>query len=112
MKRIAILFSTAAMLLTLVLSASAKSKTENWTGWISDSGCGAKGMAASHKDCAVTCVHQKGAKWVFINSETQQVFPIQNQKAVNDSDVGMEVQLAGKLTKNQSIHVDSIQPAH
>ena len=93
------------------LSAAAKMKTQTWTGWISDSGCAAKGTTAEHKDCAIKCVKEKGAKWVFVNSETKAVFPIHNQNAVKESDLGQEVKVIGNLMKDKSIHVDSIQPA-
>jgi hypothetical protein len=105
--------AAAAAVLVLALSITAASKPESstWTGWISDSGCGAKGTSADHKDCALKCVREKGAKFVFVNSESKQVFNIHNQDAVKDSDVGMEVKVTGHLMKDKSIHVDSIAPA-
>ncbi len=103
------LVTLLACLLTVV--GAARPDTATWTGWISDSGCGAKGMSADHKDCALKCVHEKGAKFVFVNSETKQVFNIHNQDAVSDSNVGMEVQVTGHLMEDGSIHVDSIAAA-
>jgi len=93
------------------LAAMARPESSTWTGWISDSGCGAKGTSADHKDCALKCVHEKGAKFVFVNSESKQVFNIHNQDAVQDSNVGMEVQVTGHLMDDNSIHVESIAPA-
>jgi hypothetical protein len=101
----------AALLLAIGIAAAGKAKSESWTGWISDSGCGAKGMSADHKDCALKCVHEKGAKFVFVNSKSKQVIDIHNQDAVKDSDVGMEVKLTGTLMEDKSIHVESIAPA-
>lgn len=103
--------AVATLILALSVIAVAKPKSSTWTGWISDSGCGAKGMTADHKDCALKCVHEKGAKFVFVNSESKQVFDIHNQEAVKDSDLGMEVKLTGHVIKDKSIHVDSIAPA-
>jgi uncharacterized low-complexity protein len=101
----------AALILALSVIAAAQPKSSTWTGWLSDSGCGVKGMSADHKDCALKCVHEKGAKFVFVNSESKQVFNIHNQEAVKDSDLGMEVKVTGHLMKDKSIHVDSIASA-
>ncbi len=100
-----------ALVLVLGASATARPESQTWTGWIGDSGCAAKGMSADHKDCALKCVHDKGAKFVFVNSESKEVVAIQNQDAVKDSDVGMEVKVTGHSMKDKSFHVESIQPA-
>lgn len=102
---------SAAVFLALGGAAMGRPDTQTWTGWISDSGCAAKGTSAEHKDCALKCVHEKGAKFVFVNSESKQVFSIHNQDAVKDSDVGMEVKVTGHRMDDKSIHVDSIAPA-
>jgi hypothetical protein len=102
----------AMVLATLSLTAIAQDQTKTWTGWISDSSCAAKGMSAEHKDCAVKCVKEKGAKWVFVNSETKAVLNINNQDAVSpDSSLGTEVKVTGHLVSDGSIHVDSIASA-
>jgi hypothetical protein len=107
MKRVfAITGFAAAMLLAFSLTAFA----DTWSGWISDSGCAAKGAAAAHKDCAVKCVKDKGAKWVFVNAADKKVYAIHNQDAVSESNVGMEVKVTGSL-KDNAIHVDSIAAA-
>lgn len=112
MKKIYSAVALAALLLALVsIPASSRTKTMTWTGWISDSGCGAKGASAAHKSCALACVHQKGAKFVFVNSDDKFVYAIANQPEVKDSDVGQEVKLTGKMLKNKSIEVTSIAPA-
>lgn len=110
-KAISIVGVAAMLVLAFSVTAASKPKSSTWTGWISDSGCGAKGTSAQHKDCALKCVHEKGAKFVFVNSASKQVFNIHNQDAVKDSDLGMEVKVSGHLMKDKSIHVDSIAPA-
>lgn len=110
-KAFSIVGAAAMLVLAFSITAASKPKVSTWTGWISDSGCGAKGMSAEHKDCALKCVHEKGAKFVFVNSKSKQIFNIHNQDAVKDSDVGMEVKVSGHLMKDKSIHVDSIAPA-
>ena len=103
----------AMLLAPLSLSAAQdQPATQTWTGWISDSGCGAKGMSAGHRDCAIKCVQQKGAKWVFVNSESKAVLDIHNQDAVKpETDLGGQVKVTGHLMEDGSLHVDSIAPA-
>src|SRR5215471_3799861 len=100
-----------AVFISLVPASSAKA--DSWTGWISDSGCGAAVLEkkADHKACAVKCVKDKGAKYVFVNSATKEVVPIHNQDAVSDSNVGMEVKVTGDVMDDKSIHVEKIEAA-
>jgi len=100
----------AALLFSLGLASSANAKSHTWTGWVSDSSCGAKGMSADHKDCAVKCVKEKGASYVFVNAKTKKVYAIQNQDAVTEADLGQEVTLTGSVNKDGSIKADSISP--
>ena len=104
------LFSTLAITVVLLLAVGVFAKAESWTGWISDSGCGAKGASADHKACALKCV-KGGGKYVFVNSATKDVVPIHNQDAVTEANVGMEVKVTGSLTDDKSLHVDSIEAA-
>jgi len=109
------LFSTLALagatLVAVGFLGIGQARADSWVGWISDAGCGAKGASATHKQCALKCVTDKGAKYVFVNSATKQVFPIHNQDAVTEANVGMEVTVNGSLMDDKSIHVDSIAPA-
>ena len=107
MKRVLAITAFAA---TMVLASSLTSFGAELTGWISDSGCGAKGAAAGHKQCAVTCVKEKGAKWVLVTSADKKVYAIDNQDAVSEDNVGMEVKVTG-TKKGNSIHVDSVAAA-
>lgn len=101
-----------AVLALATISVSTHAKDKTWTGWISDSDCGAKGMSADHKACAEKCVKDKGASWVFVNGKTKQVIKIDNQDAVNaDNDLGMEVKVTGSMNADGSIHVSSIAMA-
>jgi D-alanyl-D-alanine carboxypeptidase len=85
---------------------------QTWTGWISDSSCGAKGANAQHRDCATKCIKEKGASWVFVNAKTKQVLNIHNQDAVNpDTALGQPVKVNGHLMDDGSLHVETITPA-
>src|SRR5271166_231922 len=53
-----------------------------WTGYISDSECGAKGANEKHSACAAKCVKEHGAKYVFVNDADKKVYAIDNQDKV------------------------------
>ena len=102
----------AVLLLALGLTAVGQDQSQSWTGWISDSGCGAKGANAGHKDCAIKCVKTQDQKWVFVSSEGSKVLSIENQEVVSqDKDLGQQVKVTGHVTKEGSLHVESISPA-
>ena len=114
MKKALSAFALFAMLLaTLSLAVQAKEgKTMTWTGWISDSKCAAKGASAAHKACAIKCVKEDGASWVFVNGKSKAVLNIHNQDAVNtDTDLGQEVKVTGHLMDDGSLHIDKIEGA-
>jgi hypothetical protein len=86
-------------------------KTMTWTGWISNSSCGAKDANANGKDCTMKCVKEKGASYVFVNPKTKKVIPIHNQDAVSEANLGQEVKVTGHLMSDGQLHVDSISNA-
>jgi len=53
-----------------------------WTGWISDSQCGAKGANAKAGECTTKCVKEHGAKYVFVNDTDQKVYVVDAQDKV------------------------------
>jgi hypothetical protein len=69
----------ALSLCTAVLTMGADSV---WTGYISDSACGAKGANDKHAACAEKCVKEKGAKYVFVNDADHKVYLIDAQDKV------------------------------
>jgi hypothetical protein len=77
-----------------------------WTGWISDSKCGAKGAKAEHQNCAEKCV-KGGAVPVFV--EDGKVLKIDDASKVQEH-VGQKVTISGEL-KDGALNVDSIKPA-
>lgn len=113
MKKLMNVLGIAAVLLfTAGLASNANAKSDTWTGWISDSACGAKGANADAKDCTVRCVKGQGASYVFVDSKTQKVVAIHNQAAVNpDEALGHVVTVTGSLEKDGSITVEKIEPA-
>ena len=57
------LLSLIALFLSIAVVYAAEKGT--WTGWISDSKCGAEGAKEGHVDCAKKCV-KEGAATVFV----------------------------------------------
>jgi hypothetical protein len=82
-------------------------KDQNWSGWISDSKCAAKGAAASHEACAKKCI-DAGAKPVLVSDKDQKVMAIDNPDAVK-SEIGQHVKVSGSLTQAGAVHVSQIQ---
>ena len=70
------------MALALCAAILALGADGTWTGYISDSHCGAKGAKEGHDECATKCVTEKGAKYVFVNDVDHKVYNIDNQDKV------------------------------
>jgi hypothetical protein len=112
MKKVLSIVGVAVLAIaTLSVSAYASTKDKTYTGWISDSSCGAKGASASHAACGVKCVKDKGASWVFVNSK-KKVIKIDNQDAINsDNDLGHQVKVTGHMNADGTMHVTSVAAA-
>jgi hypothetical protein len=72
----------AGLALTLCAAALVFAADGSWTGYISDSMCGAKGANEKHTDCAAKCVKEHGAKYVFVNDADKKVYAIDAQDKV------------------------------
>lgn len=72
----------AGMALSLCAAVLTFGGDGSWTGYISDSACGAKGSSESHAACATKCVKEKGAKYVFVNDADHKVYNIDAQDKV------------------------------
>lgn len=100
---------TLVVFLFLALFAPTLALAGEWTGWITDDQCGAKGAKADHKDCAKKC-HQNGAKLVFYNTDDQKLYTLDNQDLAAKH-IGEHVTVKGNAEGN-AIKVASIEPAH
>jgi len=74
-----------------------------WTGWISDSKCGANGAKEGHEECANKCI-KGGASAVFVVDK--KVYTITDQKKVSDF-IGKKVTITGTITDDK-IDVEKI----
>lgn len=81
--------------LVLVLSAAIVGATQgkdgSWTGWVTDTHCGAKGDNTKHADCARKCVEGMGAKYALYNPTDKKVYILEPQDKLTA--------MAGKLVK-------------
>jgi hypothetical protein len=73
-----------AIAATLFAGALTMAADGSWTGWISDSQCGAKGAndKAGTAECTVKCVKEHGAKYVFVNDADKKVYVVDAQDKV------------------------------
>jgi hypothetical protein len=96
-----------AGLVLFAITAWAAPKDQSWSGWISDSKCGAKGANASHEACAKKCI-AAGEKPVLVSDKDQKVLAIDNPDAVK-SEIGQHVKVSGSLTDSGAVHVNQVQ---
>src|SRR3984893_9304550 len=55
----------AGLVFALVTAGITFGADGNWTGYISDSECGAKGANEKHAACAAKCIKEKSAKYAI-----------------------------------------------
>ncbi len=98
--------------LALVLVAGislATPKDGSWTGWVTDSMCGAKGASAKHADCANKCVNEHGAKYVLYDPADKKVYTLDSQEKLA-AHAGHFVKVTGTV-EGETITVKSIEMA-
>lgn len=102
MKKLVVSAMAVALIVGLASFAVAGSHMEEgtWSGWVTDTSCAEKGASASHADCAIKCVKEKGAKWALYNPTTKAVVVLEGD-AAKDAEkwAGKEVTVKGKLNK-------------
>src|ERR1700693_4766326 len=72
----------AGLVFALVTAGITFGADGSWTGYISDSVCGAKGANDKHAACATKCVKEKDAKYVFVNDADHKVYAMDAQDKV------------------------------
>lgn len=85
----------------------ASGKEGSWTGWITDTHCGAKGGNAKHADCAKKCVEGQGGKYALYNPESKKVFVLDPQDQAAGH-AGHHVKVTGTV-EGETIKVKSIE---
>lgn len=104
-KTLAICFAFALVVALLPLTASAGDGGQ-WTGWITDESCGAKGANAEHKACALKC-RERGEAFVFYNNADEKLYQLSDQEMAAEN-LGHEVTVHGEL-EGDTITVASIE---
>lgn len=92
-----LLFSVLAIVLAAGFTVSAAQKDGDWTGWISDSHCAAKGEPKpDHGGCASSCVKNSGAKYVLYSASDKKVYALDAQDKAGALS-GKHVKVSGTL---------------
>ncbi len=101
------MIALCALLLVLAagLPLSAQPRDGEWTGWITDDSCGAKGANAEHKACAEKCLGN-GGTLVLYNPADEQLYKLDNQELALEH-LGHEVIVKGSV-EGTTIKVASI----
>jgi len=98
------------MVLGFGLAAFATADDATWTGWVSETHCAAAGAKAAHKDCAVKCVKEKGAKWALYDPSTKNTFVLSGDDAQFEKMAATEVTVKGSMDKEtKTIKVTSME---
>jgi hypothetical protein len=83
MKRLFTRATLAALAFSFVFVSFARAEDKkaegSWTGFVTETHCGAAGAKAEHADCAVKCVKDKGAKWALYNESDKSVWVLSDQ---------------------------------
>ena len=108
-KRIAILFVAVLVAAALGVAAAEKSKDKGtaYTGWVTDTHCGAKGAKEGHEGCAKKCVEGQGAKYALVTPADGKVYTLDPQdKAAPHA--GHHVKVTGTVDAG-TLTVESIE---
>lgn len=97
-----------ALLVVASLNLAAGSGKEgSWTGWVTDTQCGAKGDNVAHAACAKKCVEEKGAKYALYNQVDKKVYVLDAQDKAA-AHAGHHVTVKGSV-EGDTIKVSSIE---
>jgi len=108
MKKLFLVLLVMALAL-FVVSASAgdKAKASSINGWVSETGCATKHVAAGGEACVKKCI-EKGAKMAFVSDEDKSVWGVDNPDALAGHE-GHHVTIQAHVDKEKkSVHVESV----
>ncbi len=107
-KRLLICGVALVILASLTLAAAGKGKAGSWTGWITDTKCGAKGDNEKHAGCAKKCA-DGGAKYALYNPADKKVYNLNPQDKLAAL-AGRHVTVKGSV-EGDTITVTSVEAA-
>jgi hypothetical protein len=96
------------LVVALFASAFAFAGDASWTGYITDSKCGAKAAHEGTAECTAKCI-KEGAKYVFVNDADKKVYTIAEQDKVA-AHAGHHVTVKGSV-EGDTLTVASIDMA-
>jgi hypothetical protein len=99
---------TAVLAAALFAAGLTMAADGTWTGYISDSNCGAKGANDKARECTLRCV-KGGAKYVFVNDADKKVYVVDAQDKVADH-AGHHVTVKGTVD-GDTLKLESIDMA-
>lgn len=102
------LFVVAVLVLTAAAGAVVAAETQTWTGWVTDSHCGAGGANAKHTKACVEKCAQSG-KVQFFDATSKTLYDIDKVDEALEL-VGQQVKITGVL-EGSAIKVASIAKA-
>lgn len=103
-----LLICSLALVLVVGFSlATPQGKEGSWTGWVTDTHCGAKGASAKHADCAKKCVDGGQAKWALYTPSDKKVYTLDPQDKFAEH-AGHQVKVTGTVS-GETITVKSIE---
>ncbi|MGH9362244.1 MAG: hypothetical protein ACRD2T_10025 [Thermoanaerobaculia bacterium] len=105
MRKVSIVLFVLMLALAAGLPLAAQPRPGEWTGWITDDHCGAKGAKAEHKACAEKCLGD-GGTLVFYNPADEKLYKLDNQELAKEH-LGHEVMVKGTV-EGDTIKVTSI----
>ncbi len=96
------------LLVSLFAGALAVAGDGSWTGYITDSKCGAKAAHEGARECTIKCA-KAGEKLVFVNDADKKVYAIDDQDKVA-AHAGHHVVVKGTV-EGDSLKLSSIEMA-
>lgn len=103
-----VLLLAAVLLVAAAFAVQADKKAGDWTGWITDSHCGAQGAKAGHGECAKKCVKDQNAKFALYSPADKKVYQLDAQDKAA-AHAGQHVKVSGSVD-GDNIKVTSIEP--
>jgi hypothetical protein len=101
------LIHAVALVAALALLGNAQSAEGSWTGFITDTHCGAQKDFAKHANCAKKCVGGGLATWAFYNPADKKVYKLDpSDKAAGLA--GKQVKVTGTIA-GDTVKVASIE---
>jgi hypothetical protein len=109
MKRLSVGLVASLVLLALASVPLFAGAETSVSGYITDSHCKGEGAKDGHKDCALKCAHEKGAKLGVWDAASSKFYTLDDQKKAEEF-AGMSVTVKGTV-EGETLKVASITKA-